>query len=63
MTIVIYPRQGITMLVNNAGVASVALLLDADIEKMGAMVDLNVTALTRLTGEDSHDSTTFGRFL
>lgn len=51
------------MLVNNAGVASVALLLDADIEKMGAMVDLNVTALTRLTGEDSHDSTTFGRFL
>ena len=39
----------ITMLVNNAGVASVAPLLDADIEKMEAMIDLNVTALTRLT--------------
>jgi len=39
----------ITMLVNNAGAASVAPLLDADIEKMEAMIDLNVTALTRLT--------------
>src|ERR1700722_13618048 len=39
----------ITMLVNNAGVASVAPLLDAYIEKMEAMIDLNVTALTRLT--------------
>jgi short-subunit dehydrogenase len=39
----------ITMLVNNAGVASVAPLLDADIDKMEAMIDLNVTALTRLT--------------
>jgi NAD(P)-dependent dehydrogenase (short-subunit alcohol dehydrogenase family) len=37
------------MLVNNAGVASVAPLLDADIKKMEAMIDLNVTALTRLT--------------
>ncbi len=39
----------ITMLVNNAGTASVARLLDADIEKMTAMIDLNITALTRLT--------------
>src|SRR5712691_6759162 len=38
-----------TMLVNNAGIASVAPLLDADIEKMAAMIDLNITALTRLT--------------
>jgi short-subunit dehydrogenase len=39
----------ITMLVNNAGTASVAPLLDADIEKMEEMIALNVTALTRLT--------------
>ena len=39
----------ITMLVNNAGTASVAPLLDADVEKMDAMIALNVTALTRLT--------------
>jgi len=39
----------ITMLVNNAGIASVAPLLDADIEKMAGMIDLNITALTRLT--------------
>ena len=38
----------ITMLVNNAGTASVAPLLDADIDKMESMIDLNVTALTRL---------------
>jgi short-subunit dehydrogenase len=39
----------LTVLVNNAGTASVAPLLDADIEKMAAMIDLNITALTRLT--------------
>jgi len=39
----------ITMLVNNAGIASVAPLLNADIEKMETMIALNVTALTRLT--------------
>jgi len=39
----------IAMLVNNAGVASVAPLLDADVEKMDRMIALNVTALTRLT--------------
>jgi uncharacterized protein len=39
----------ITMLVNNAGVASVAPLLNADVDKMEDMIDLNITALTRLT--------------
>src|SRR5258706_13077183 len=39
----------ITMLVNNAGCASVAPLLDADIEKMEDMIALNINALTRLT--------------
>jgi uncharacterized protein len=39
----------ITMLVNNAGIGSVARLLDADIEKMQDMIALNITALTRLT--------------
>jgi uncharacterized protein len=39
----------ITLLVNNAGVGSVAPLLKADVEKMDDMIALNVTALTRLT--------------
>ncbi len=39
----------ITMLVNNAGFASVAPLLEADIRKMQDMIALNVTALTRLS--------------
>ena len=39
----------ITMLVNNAGIASVAPLLNADVEKMDAIIALNITALTRLT--------------
>lgn len=39
----------ITMLVNNAGTASVAPLLDADVDKMEDMIALNITALTRLT--------------
>jgi short-subunit dehydrogenase len=37
------------MLVNNAGIASAAPLLSADVEKMDNMIALNVTALTRLT--------------
>jgi short-subunit dehydrogenase len=41
--------SSITMLVNNAGVGSVASILQADVDKMEAMIDLNVTALTRLT--------------
>jgi uncharacterized protein len=39
----------IRMLVNNAGIASVAPLLNADADKMEDMIALNVTALTRLT--------------
>jgi short-subunit dehydrogenase len=39
----------ITMLVNNAGAASLAPLLDSDIDEMEAMIALNVIALTRLT--------------
>jgi short-subunit dehydrogenase len=41
--------QTITMLVNNAGAASVAPLLNADVEKMDDMIALNISALTRLT--------------
>src|ERR1700704_103923 len=41
--------QTITLLVNNAGTASVAPLLNADVEKMDDMIALNITALTRLT--------------
>jgi short-subunit dehydrogenase len=40
--------QSITMLVNNAGVGATAPLLDSDVDAMGAMIDLNVTALMRL---------------
>ncbi|SMG37047.1 SDR family NAD(P)-dependent oxidoreductase [Paraburkholderia susongensis] len=41
--------RGITMLVNNAGVGAAAALIDSDIEQLEKMIDLNVTALTRLT--------------
>jgi uncharacterized protein len=41
--------KDITMLVNNAGIGSVASILDADVDEMTAMIDLNITALTRLT--------------
>jgi short-subunit dehydrogenase len=39
----------ISLLLNNAGVGAVQPLLEADIDAMEAMIDLNVTALTRLT--------------
>lgn len=39
----------ITLLVNNAGVGSVASVLNGDVETMDAMIGLNITALTRLT--------------
>jgi uncharacterized protein len=39
----------ITLLVNNAGTASLAPLLNSDVHQMEAMITLNVTALTRLT--------------
>ncbi|MBB3458179.1 hypothetical protein FHT86_006504 [Rhizobium sp. BK313] len=38
----------ITMLVNNAGVGSVAPLLKADVDDMERMIEINVVALTRL---------------
>ena len=41
--------QTITMLVNDAGTASIAPLLEADVEQMAGMIGVNVTALTRLT--------------
>jgi len=39
----------ITVLVNNAGVGSVASILQAKVDTMEEMIDLNITALTRLT--------------
>ena len=39
----------VTMLVNNAGLGAVAPLLDTDVAQMEHLIDLNVTALTRLT--------------
>ncbi|MDR9829652.1 SDR family NAD(P)-dependent oxidoreductase, partial [Vibrio sp. FNV 38] len=39
----------ITLLVNNAGVGTHTPLLDSDADAMTRMIDLNVTALTRLT--------------
>src|SRR5258707_11485609 len=39
----------IAMLVNNAGLGSVAPLLNADVNKMDEIIALNITALTRLT--------------
>jgi uncharacterized protein len=46
---VLRENPGITVLVNNAGVGSVASILNADVDKMEAMIDINITALTRLT--------------
>lgn len=39
----------VSLLVNNAGVGTHTPLLDSKIEAMNQMIDLNVTALTRLT--------------
>jgi uncharacterized protein len=41
--------SSVTMLVNNAGAASVAPLLNSNVEKMEEIIELNVAALTRLT--------------
>jgi uncharacterized protein len=46
---VLRDNPDVTMLVNNAGVGSVASILQADVEKMEAMIELNIVALTRLT--------------
>lgn len=42
-------NAGITMLVNNAGFGGVTHLIDSDVDRMELMIDLNVTALMRLT--------------
>src|SRR5215468_6522484 len=42
-------NPGITLLVNNAGIGATAPLVNADVEKMDAMIRLNVGALTRST--------------
>ena len=39
----------IMVLVNNAGIGAVAPLVDSDIDEMERMIDLNVTAVVRLT--------------
>ena len=41
--------ENVTMLVNNAGVGSVAPIQAANVDEMEAMIFLNITALTRLT--------------
>jgi uncharacterized protein len=40
--------KSIDILVNNAGFGAVTPLLQSDVERMAQMIDLNVTALTRL---------------
>ncbi len=40
--------QSITMLVNNAGIGSVASVLNSNVDEMESMITLNITALTRL---------------
>ncbi|WP_280155803.1 SDR family oxidoreductase [Piscinibacter sp. XHJ-5] len=42
-------EPGVSMLVNNAGFGAVTPLLATDVDKMEEMIDVNVTALTRLT--------------
>src|ERR1700743_2045149 len=39
----------ITMLVNNAGIGAIKPLLDTDVNKLDELIELNITALTRLT--------------
>ncbi|VEB97877.1 Serine 3-dehydrogenase [Cedecea lapagei] len=41
--------ESISLLVNNAGFGSKESVLEASVDEMTAMIDLNVTALTRLT--------------
>src|SRR5262245_4997798 len=39
----------ITMLINNAGLGGTGTLLQSDVDKMSAMITLNITTLMRLT--------------
>jgi short-subunit dehydrogenase len=41
--------SSIAMLVNNAGIGAPSALLSSDVDKLSQMIDLNVTALMRLT--------------
>ncbi|HEX7814002.1 SDR family oxidoreductase [Dyella sp.] len=41
--------SSITMLVNNAGVGAITPLVDSDVDDMESMIDINITALVRLT--------------
>jgi len=41
--------DSISMLINNAGIGSVASLVDSDVNDMENMIALNITALTRLS--------------
>ena len=45
---VLRTNQGISILVNNAGVGATQPLLESNVDAMEAMIDLNVTALMRL---------------
>ena len=45
----IHAQENLTLLVNNAGFGGYAPLLESDVNKMDEMIQLNVTALTRLT--------------
>ena len=42
--------ETITVLVNNAGFGAATPLIDSDLDKLEAMIHVNVVALTRLTG-------------
>jgi uncharacterized protein len=46
---VLHTDASITLLVNNAGIAATAPLLDSDVDKMDAIIALNNRALMRLT--------------
>jgi short-subunit dehydrogenase len=41
--------RSITMLVNNAGIAAITPIIESDVDEMQHMIELNITALTRLT--------------
>ena len=41
--------DSVSMLINNAGIGSVATVVDSDVNEMENMIALNITALTRLT--------------
>ena len=54
-------HPSITVLINNAGIAAVALLLNGGVQKMEEIISLNVTALTRLTYAAAQPSSSAGR--